>query len=176
MQVKIPIVSIIKVDNGIDKTAALLKYSKSILKDLEYQHLFENNDDYLLTIDFISEPELSNDLDYSLKNSDRNDTNIIEVLRKYYKTTNHLEYDWLKSRLIQLKKNTHINILALGKGLKAYEKRKNEKYGIGWFPIVMKTHRQLNEWIDETFKFPCLLFVIEYFQIRNSLLRTDILR
>jgi hypothetical protein len=51
-----------------------------------------------------------------------------------------------------LKKNPNTNIIDLVKGLRVYEKKKDEKYGECWFPMTLKTNAQLNNWINETIK------------------------
>ena len=152
LKVDIPVINILKLEESTKKTASLLHHAKTILKDFEYQHLFENNDENLLSIDFVNDVDLTNDLDKILKNSNRIDVSIINILKKYSNAENDLEINWLDNRLNYLKKNPNTNIIGLVKGLRVYEKKKDEKYGECWFPMTLKTNAQLNNWINETIK------------------------
>jgi hypothetical protein len=148
----IPVINILKSEESTKRTAPLLHHAKTILKDFEYQHLFENNDENLLSIDFVNDTGLTNDLDKILKNSNRIDVSIINILKKYANAGNDVETSWLKNRLSNLKKNPNTSIFGLGKGLRVYEKKKDEKYGECWFTLTIKTNIQLNNWINETVK------------------------
>ncbi len=152
LKVDIPVINIIKLEECIKKTAPLLLRAKTILKDFEYQHLFENNDENLLSIDFVNDINLTDDLDKILKNSNRIDVSIINILKKHSNAGNDLETSWLKNRLRNLKKNRNTNIFGLGKGIRVYEKKNDEKYGECWFPLTINTNTQLNNWINETIK------------------------
>lgn len=148
----IPIINIQKIEEYASNTASLLNYSKPFLKDFEYKHLFENNYENLLTIDFINENELSNDLDNILINSNKIDVGIINVLRKYKKSKDNLETEWLELRLNFLKKNKHISLFGLGKELRVYEYKIDGKYGECWYPQMINNTFQLNNWIKNTIK------------------------
>lgn len=148
----IPILNILKLEESINRTASLLHHSKTVLKDFEYLHLFENNDENLLSIDFVNDIELTSDLDKILINSNIIDSSIINILKKYSNIGNDLDTSWLKNRLSNLKKNPNTNIWGFAKGLRVYEKKKDEKYGECWFPKTLKTNTQLNEWIEQTIK------------------------
>ena len=100
-----PIINILKLEESINKTASLLLNAKTILKDFEYLHLFKNNYENLLTIDFINENELTNDLDQILKYSKVIDTSIISILKKYCKTGDKSENSWFEDRLTNLRNN-----------------------------------------------------------------------
>jgi len=152
LKLDIPIINILKLEESIKKTAPLLHQTKIILKDFEYQHLFENNDENLLSIDFVNDIDLTNDFDKILKNSNRIDVSITNTLKKYSNTDNDLEKNWLNNRLNYLKKNPNTNIIGLAKGLRVYKKKKDERYGECWFPMTLKTNTQLNNWINETIK------------------------
>jgi hypothetical protein len=148
----IPIISILKSEECINKTGPLLRFAKSFLQDFEFKHLFENNDENLLTIDFINDIELTSELDDILKNLSKIDVSIIMVLRKYSNSKNQLEMQWLELRLNTLKENRNVNLLGYSKGLSVYEKKMDEKHGECWFGITLKTNSQLNNWIKETIK------------------------
>lgn len=148
----IPIINIIKVEECKGKTNALLHYVKPILKDFEYQHLFKNNDENLLEIDFVNDEELTSDLDYILKNLNKIDFGIMNVLKKYSNSTNNTELKWLDTRLNTLKKNKNINIFGFGKGLKVLKAKPDEQYGQVWFSKKVNNYCQLNNWIKNTIK------------------------
>jgi len=152
LKVSIPVISILKLEECTNKTALLLNYAKTILKDFEYLHLFENNAENLLSIDFVNDLDLTSDLDQILKNSRRIDVSIINILKKYSTIGNDLETSWLKNRLSNLKRNRNTGIFGLGKGLRVYEKKKDEQYGECWFPKTLNTNNQLNDWIKKTLK------------------------
>ena len=82
-----------------------------------------------------------------LKNSNRIDVGVINILKKFSNTENDLEINWLGNRRNYLKKNPNTNNIGLVKGLHVYEKNKDEKYGECWFLITLKTNAQLNNWI-----------------------------
>lgn len=147
LKIDIPVISIIKNEECKNRTSELLLHVKPILKDFEYQHLFENNDDNLLNIDFINEKELSDDLDSILKNSDRIHVSIINLLRKYANSKNQFEIEWLEFRLNSLKENRHINLIGFWKGLQLWEKKKDRKE---WFPKTINSTSELPDWINST--------------------------
>lgn len=146
----IPIISILKSEECINKTGPLLRFAKSFLQDCELKHIFVNNDENLQTIDFINDIELTSELDDILKNSSKIDVSIIRVLRKYSKSKNQLEIQWIELRINTLKENKNVDLLGYGNGLSAYEIKMDEKRGECWFGINLKTKSQLDNWINET--------------------------
>lgn len=146
----IPIIHIQKIEKNISNTASLLNYSKTFLKDFEYKHLFVNNGENLLNIDFINEENLTNDLDEILSNANKIDTEIINLLKKFCCSKNQSNIDWYKLRLKSLKKNKNLSLLAFGKVLNVYEKKKDERFGECWFPKVIRNNFELESWIKKT--------------------------
>ena len=43
-------------------------------------------------------------------------------------------------------------MVIVGDDVRAYEKKKDEKYGECWYPMTLKTNAQLNNWIIQTIK------------------------
>lgn len=148
----IPIINILKLEECRDKTASILHHAKTVLKDFEYLHLFKNSDEDLLTIDFINDKDLTNDLDYILKKSKTIDVSIIKILKKYSQTENNSEKIWLKNRLNILKKNSNTTMFGFSNGLQVFEKKDNERYREYWVMKTLKTNNQLNNWIKRTIK------------------------
>ncbi|OAQ41391.1 hypothetical protein A5893_17365 [Pedobacter psychrophilus] len=146
----IPILNILKSEDCINKTASLLKYTKAILKDFEYKHLFINNDENLLTLDFVNNIQFSSDLDDILKNASSIDTSIIYILKKYSNSLNRVDIDWLELRLNSLRKNK--NFEGFGKGIWVYEKHKDKKYENAWFQKGIFNLTELDDWIRKTIK------------------------
>ena len=114
--------------------------------------MFENNYENLLTIDFINENELTNDLDQILKYSKVINTSIISILKKYCKTGDKLEKSWLENRLINLRNNIYIDNLIFDKVLAVYESFPHETYGECWGPKHLTSSIQLEKWIEKTIK------------------------
>ncbi len=149
----IPVIGILKLEESTNKTASLLHHAKTILKDFEYLHLFQNNDENLLSIDFVNDKALTRDLDQILKNSNKIAVSLINVLQKYSKIGNDLETSWFKNRLINLRNNNTIDTVGTNKVLTVYEKIKHEAFfGEGWGAKHLNSISQLEKWIDETLK------------------------
>lgn len=139
-----PIISILKLSNCKGMTSSLLNYVKPILKDFEYKHLFKNNGENILEIDFINNKDLTDDLDEILKNSKRIDLSIIRVLKKYVNSS--YESTWLERRLSILKSNMNLSSFNLNKKILVYSSASHPEYGRVWGP--QKVNKiQLNEWI-----------------------------
>ncbi len=148
----IPFINILKLEENPDQTASLLHHAKIILKDFEYRHLFENSDEHLLSIDFINDPDLTDDIDHILKNSDKIEVSIIEVLRKYKGTGDQSTVQWFENRLANLRKNPNLSIFGFSKGIRVYEKKDHPTFGVCWYPLVIKYNFQLNNWIRNTIR------------------------
>jgi hypothetical protein len=148
----IPFINILKLEENPDQTASLLHHAKTILKDFEYRHLFENSDEHLLPIDFINDPDLTDDIDHILKNSDKIEVSIIEVLRKHNGTGDQSIVLWLEKRLANLKKNPNVSLFGFSKGIRVYEKKDHPTYGVCWYPEALKNSFHLNDWIRNTIR------------------------
>lgn len=145
----VPVISILKLENCKNMTSSLLKYTKPILKDFEYQHLFENNDENLLEIDFIENVDLTKDIDEILKNSNKIDLSIVLLLRKYACSDN--TNSWLDDRISILKSNKNLSLFNFNKKITVYHFAYHKEYGKIWGPTkINKT--QLNEWIFKNIK------------------------
>ncbi len=148
----IPFITLRKMEKNPDQTASLLRHAKAILKDFEYRHLFENSDEHLLPIDFINDPDLTDDIDHILKNSKKIEVSIIEVLRKYNSTGDRSTVQWLENRLANLRKNPNLSIFGFNKKIRVYEKKDHPTFGECWYPLVIKYNFQLNNWINNTIR------------------------
>lgn len=150
--VPIPFISITKLEESPNTTPALLFNARTILNEDSYMHLFENNDENLLTIDFIQDEMLTDDIDRLLKNSVKIEVSLIDVLRKYAGLSDDAARRWLEERLASLKKNPNIGVFGWGKGLRVYEKREDKRYAQYWNLTTLKTYYQLYQWIENTIR------------------------
>lgn len=150
--VPIPFINITKLEKNPNTTPALLAYARTILDEDSYMHLFENNDENLLIIDFIQDEILTDDLDRLLKTSGKIEVSLINVLRKYAGLSDDAARRWLEERLASLKKNPHVGIFGWGKGLRVYEIREDKIYAQYWNLTTLKTNYQLYQWIKNTIR------------------------
>jgi hypothetical protein len=151
MEADIPLINIVKTEDCVNKTAALLINSHLVLKDFEFQHLFENND-YLQTLNFVENEQLTSFLDSYLVNSNRVDLCVLLTLRNYSGSKTDAERAWLNSRIQALKKNKNVNFWGTASGLWVYRSKINEGKNEYWYKVGVKSNLELRSWIKKYLK------------------------
>jgi len=148
LKMDIPAVFIVKDNNDYSPAAEIMHGAHHMLQDIEFEHLFQNNDENLPDINFINDEILTHALDKMLKESERIDTSIIEVLIRHHKSGSVEERKWLDRRLDFLKENIHLSFFK--EGLKVYSPQYSERHKTNiWFLTTLKNTIELDAWIKE---------------------------
>jgi len=151
LQMDIPAVFISKNSDGYSTSSELMHGAHALLHNVEFEHLFQNNDDNLPHIDFLNDEVLTNALDRMLRESERIDIAIIEILIRHHQSGSPDERKWLDRRLEFLRENIHLNLLNGKKGLNLYFRQYIEDYKTNtWFLKTLTNTAELNTWINET--------------------------
>ncbi|MCT2406190.1 hypothetical protein NZD88_01305 [Chryseobacterium antibioticum] len=151
LEMDIPAVFIAKDNDGYNSASELMHGAHSLLHDIEFEHLFQNNDDNLPHINFLNDELLTNALDKMLRDSERIDTSIIEVLIRHHQSGSSDERKWLNRRLEFLRKNIHLSFFNFRKGLNVYIPQYTKGYKTNtWFLKTLRNTMELNTWINET--------------------------
>ncbi|KFF23313.1 ParB N-terminal domain-containing protein [Chryseobacterium vrystaatense] len=151
LKMDIPAVFISKDNDSYSSASELMHGAHCILHDFEFDHLFQNNDENLPGINFVNDEVLTNALDKMLKESERIDTSIIEVLIRHHQSGSSEERRWLNRRLDFLKKNIHLSFFNFRKGLNVYipQYAEGKKTSV-WFLKTLRNTMELSTWIKET--------------------------
>jgi len=148
LKMDIPAVFIAKNNEGYSSASELMHGARELLGNIEFEHLFQNNDENLPQIDFVNDEILTDALDTMLRTSERIDVSMIEVLIRYRQSASEDDRKWLTHRLEFLKENIHLNTL---NGLKLYSRQYIEDYKANvWFLKTLRNTMELNTWINET--------------------------
>ncbi|MDN5477875.1 MAG: hypothetical protein L0G39_13145 [Chryseobacterium sp.] len=151
LKMDIPAVFIAKDHNDYNSASEIMHGAHELLHDIEFEHLFQNNDDNLPHINFLNDEVLTNALDKMLKESERIDTSIIEVLIRHHKSGSSDERRWLNKRLEFLRENIHLSFFNFRKGLNVYIPQSVKDYKTNtWFLKTLRNTMELNTWINET--------------------------
>lgn len=151
LQMDIPALFISKNNDDYTSASELMHGAHTLLHDLEFEHLFQNNDDNLPHINFLNDELLTNALDKMLRESERIDIAIIEILIRHQHSGSSDERRWLVKRLEFLRDNIHLNGFHVRKGLNLYFQQYIEDYKTNtWFLKTLTNTTELNAWIDET--------------------------
>ncbi|MDP9962034.1 hypothetical protein [Chryseobacterium lathyri] len=151
LKMDIPAVFIVKDNNDYSPASEIMHGAHRLLQDIEFEHLFQNNDENLPNINFINDKILTNALDKMLKESERIDVAIIEILIRHYQRGSIDERKWLDRRLEFLKENIHLSFFSFKKGLNVYSPQYSERHKTNiWFLTTLKNTMELNAWIKET--------------------------
>jgi hypothetical protein len=151
LKMDIPAVFIVKDNNGYSSASEIMHGAHDLLQDIEFEHLFQNNEENLPNINFINDELLTNALDKMLKESERIDTSIIEVLIRHHESGSTDDRKWLDKRLAFLRENIHLSFFSFKKGLNVYSPQYSERHKTNiWFLTTLKNTMELNAWITET--------------------------
>ncbi|MGG5208148.1 hypothetical protein ACQWU4_04315 [Chryseobacterium sp. MIQD13] len=151
LKIDIPAVFIAKDNDGFSSASELMHGAYCLLRDFEFEHFFQNNDENLPDINFINDKVLTNALDKILRESERIDIAIIEVLIRHHKSGSSDERMWLNKRLDFLRENIHLSFFNFRKGLNVYFPQYVEDYKTDvWFLKTLRNTTELNIWISET--------------------------
>ncbi|MGN7756926.1 hypothetical protein ACTJIV_05565 [Chryseobacterium sp. 22532] len=151
LKMDIPAVFIVKDNNDYSPASEIMHGAHHLLQDIEFEHLFQNNDENLPNINFIDDEILTNALDKMLKESERIDTSIIEILIRHHESGSMDERKWLNRRLDFLKENVNLSFFSFKKGLNVYSPQYSERHKTNiWFLKTLKSAVELNVWIKET--------------------------
>ncbi|REC79323.1 hypothetical protein DRF60_05695 [Chryseobacterium elymi] len=150
LKMDIPAVFIVKDSNDYSPASEIMHGAHCLLQEIEFEHLFQNNDENLPNINFINDEILTNALDKMLKESERIDTSIIEVLIRHHESGSTDDRKWLDRRLDFLRKNVHLSFFSFKKGLNVYSPQYSERHKTNiWFLTTLKNTLELNAWIKE---------------------------
>ncbi|PIF46531.1 hypothetical protein CLU96_3569 [Chryseobacterium sp. 52] len=151
LKMDIPALFIVKDNNDYSSASEIMQGAHHLLQDFEFEHLFQNNDDNLPHINFLNDEILTHALDKMLKESERIDTAIIEVLIRHQTSGSADERKWLNKRLEFLKENIHLSFFNFRKGLNVYTRQYIEKYKTNaWFLKTLRNTIEMDTWIKET--------------------------
>ncbi|KMQ61933.1 hypothetical protein ACM40_06320 [Chryseobacterium sp. BLS98] len=150
LKMDIPAVFIARDNERYSPASELMHGARELLGDMEFEHLFQNNDENLPHIDFVNDEILTNALDTMLRTSERIDVSIIEVLIRHHQSASENDRKWLTHRLEFLRKNIHLNTLNGKKGLNLYSRQYIEDYKANvWFLKTLTSIMELDTWISE---------------------------
>jgi hypothetical protein len=151
LKMDIPAIFIVKDNNDYSSASELMHGAHELLRDIEFEHLFQNNEENLSHINFLSDEVLTHALDKILRESERIDTSIIEILIRHYQSGSPAERRWLDRRLGFLRANIYLNLLNGKKGLNLYFRQYIEDYKANaWFLKTLTSTAELEAWINET--------------------------
>lgn len=151
LEMDIPAVFIAKDNNDYSSASELMHGAHRLLHDIEFEHLFQNNDDNLPHINFLNDEVLTNALDKMLRDSERIDISIIEILIRHHQSGSPDERRWLTRRLEFLRENIHLSFFNFRKGLNVYSPQYAKGYKTNtWFLKTLRNTMELNTWINET--------------------------
>ncbi|MGK6344192.1 hypothetical protein ACMGDK_18430 [Chryseobacterium sp. DT-3] len=151
LKMDIPAVFVVKDNNDYSHTSEIMHGAHYLLQDIEFEHLFQNNDENLPNINFINDEKMTNALDKMLKESERIDTSIIEVLIRHHESGSTDDRKWLDRRLDFLRDNVHLSFFSFKKGLNVYSPQYSERQKTNlWFLTTLRNTMELNVWIKET--------------------------
>ncbi|KMQ64594.1 hypothetical protein ACM46_10080 [Chryseobacterium angstadtii] len=150
LKMDIPAVFISKDNEGYSPASELMHGAHQLLRDIEFEHLFQNNDENLVHINFINDEVLTQAFDKILKESERIDVSLIEVLIRHNQSGSSEERKWLHQRLDFLRDNIHLSFFNLKKGLNVYTPQYVKEYqSNAWFLTTLRNTIELNSWIRE---------------------------
>ncbi|SFN03610.1 hypothetical protein SAMN05421594_0538 [Chryseobacterium oleae] len=151
LKMDIPAVFIVKDNNDYSSVSEIMHGAHDLLQDIEFEHLFQNNDENLQHINFLHDEVLTNALDKILRESERIDIPVIEVLIKHHSSGLPEDKIWLYKRLESLAENVHLSFFNFRKGLNVYFPKYIEDYKAdAWFLKTLRNTMELNTWINET--------------------------
>ncbi|UWX61198.1 hypothetical protein N0B40_02740 [Chryseobacterium oranimense] len=151
LKMDIPAVFIARDNDRYSSASELMHGAHELLGDIEFEHLFQSNDENLPHIDFVNDEILTNALDTMLRTSERIDVSIIEVLIRHHQSASPDDRRWLTKRLEFLRENIHLSTLNGKKGLNLYLSQYIEDYKADvWFLKTLRNTMELNAWIHET--------------------------
>lgn len=151
LKMDIPAVFIVKDKNDYSSASEIMHGAHYLLQDIEFEHLFQNNDENLQHINFLNDKVLTNALDKILRESERIDIPVIEVLIRHHQSGLPEDRIWLNKRLESLAENVHLSFFNFRKGLNVYFPKYIEDYKSNtWFLKTLRNTMELNTWINET--------------------------